>query len=77
MKEPKFKVIRDKAPTLEEAQKFVGGLVEIVYIPDGQLLCNEEGLFQPDPITNIPASMIAERMIVGDVMVLTEKALWT
>ena len=41
---PITKTITDKAPTLEEMQKFVGGYIEVVYAPNGdQIVLDEEG----------------------------------
>tara|TARA_R110002094_G_scaffold78340_1_gene84690 strand:+ start:18811 stop:19038 length:228 start_codon:yes stop_codon:yes gene_type:complete len=66
-----------KEPTLEEAQKFVGGTVEMVYLPHGgQMLVNEEGLLRNLEVNDM-ATRIAGKMIVGDVMILTGKAVWT
>jgi hypothetical protein len=42
-------VFEDNQPTLQEAQKIVGGLVEMVHSPsepDWQILVNEEGLLE-------------------------------
>tara|TARA_R110000751_G_scaffold300963_1_gene413054 strand:- start:36028 stop:36279 length:252 start_codon:yes stop_codon:yes gene_type:complete len=65
------------SPTLEEAQEFVGGTVEMVYLPGGnQMLVNEEGLLRNLEINNM-ATRIAGKMIVGDVIILTGKAVWT
>ena len=41
---PITKTITDKAPTLEEMQKFAGGYIEVVYAPNGdQIVLDEEG----------------------------------
>jgi len=55
--------------TLEEMQKVVGGLIEIVNFPNQPVLMvvNEEGLIHRLP-ANQRASMLAERVIVGDVL---------
>ena len=74
--EPETKVLTKSPPTLEEAQKFVGGLVEIVYLMDGaQMLVNEEGLLMELPV-NPMASVWAGKLIVGNALVLDEEAKW-
>ena len=55
-----FKIIDDvkKEPTLEEAQKFVGGYVEGITFPNGDyLIINEEGKLQNLPL-NVEATML-------------------
>lgn len=71
-------IVSDKKPTLEEAQEFVGGLVEVVelngQIP-AQMMVNEEGLLiglEPNEI----ASMMAKRHIVGKALILYGNARW-
>jgi len=69
---------KDTPPTLKEAQKIVGGYVEIVfcpYSPDLQLLVNENGLGLSLPL-NPEASLIAGQNIVGPAIVLEDNALW-
>ena len=73
---PVFKKVSSKAPTLEEAQQFVGGYVELVHLPGGgQLLVNEDG-----HRLNLPFNKVASQMyggpIVGNVMWLTGVARW-
>lgn len=54
---------------LDELQGFVGGLIEIVYLPDGLLMVvNEEGLILGLPF-NINASILAGHPIVGNALV--------
>jgi hypothetical protein len=68
--------ITDKSPSLEEAQLAVGGYVELVRLKDGrQVLVNEEGLLQRLPI-NEEASLLCNRTIVGNALVLSGKAKW-
>ena len=63
-------------PTLEEAQAIVGGYVEIVYLPDGsQMLVDEDGISKGLEV-NYSASMRAGPAILGDVLILTGRALW-
>lgn len=70
MSETKIKTIADKAPTLEECQKFVGGLIAIVPLMDGsQMIVNEDGLPLDLPF-NDKASQMAGQHLVGDVLVL-------
>ena len=68
--------IKDKRPSLQEAQAIVGGYVEIV-IDNGdmQLLVNEEGLLKDLPL-NQEASLMAGRPLVGPALVLKGDALW-
>ena len=56
MKTPITKTITDKAPTLAEMQKFVGGYIEVVYAPNGdQIVLDEEGRLK-DKEVNIEAT---------------------
>ena len=51
--ENKFKIITESKyePTLEEAQEFVGGMVEGITFPNGdQLIINEEGKLMNLPL---------------------------
>jgi len=71
-------VFEDRAPTLEEAQKLVGGLVELVRSPehrDWQILVNEEGLLNGLPF-NEEATKICGTGIVGDAIILKGDARW-
>lgn len=71
-----IKEISDKPPTLEEAQDFVGGYVELVELSGGaQLLVNEEGLLRGLPY-NSEASAVSHLNIVGPVILLTGAARW-
>jgi len=67
-------------PTLEEAQQYVGGLVEIAPVlnseyRDAQLLVNEEGLVHDLP-PNVLASIFAGYEIRGNAMILLGDARW-
>ena len=59
--------------SLEAYQKAVGGYIEAVTLRnEGLMYVNEEGLLQKLPI-NYVASTLAEKPIVGNVVMLTEK----
>ena len=73
-----LKILRTKEeePTLEEAQEFVGGLVELVRLEDGdQMLVNEEGVMQNLPV-NFEASFQAGKVILGNAIILEGEAKW-
>ena len=66
-------------PSLEEAQKIVGGYVEMVRSPthrDWQILVNEEGLLLDLPF-NAEATDLCGTGIVGPAIVLKGDAKWT
>ena len=72
-------VMEDKKPTLKEAQKIVGGLVEMVHShkqPDWQILVNEEGLLRDLPY-NQEATELCGTGIVGHAIILKGDAKWT
>ena len=74
-----IKVFEDRKPTLSEAQKIVGGLVEMVRSPtkpDWQILVNEEGLLEGLPF-NAEATELCGTGIVGPAVVLKGDAKWT
>tara|TARA_R110000824_G_scaffold384020_1_gene577827 strand:- start:875 stop:1102 length:228 start_codon:yes stop_codon:yes gene_type:complete len=64
-----------KRPSLEEAQKAVGGYVEIITLREGQLLFDEEGLLKGLP-HNHEASKMAGQLIVGNALLLKGSAKW-
>jgi len=69
---------QEKAPTLEEAQEIVGGLVEMVHAPqhpEWQVLVHEEGLLLNLPF-NHEATKICGTGIVGPAIVLKGDAVW-
>ena len=69
-------ILVDKQPTLEEAQAFVNGYVELLVLSkDEQIVINEEGLLKELPI-NYWASLKSGRIIVGNVILLKGKACW-
>ena len=70
-------IIAKSKPSLEEAQKVVGGYVEMVELPNGdQILVHEEGLFAPDPQVNNEASSLAGKVLVGDALLLQGENRW-
>ena len=90
--EPEFKVIKDKQdePDYKAVSKFVGGMVECVQLPNGDLLLlNEEGKLMGLPLN--PEATTLWRMtfdndnyitgrddfVVGSAMVIKKNALNT
>ena len=69
------KILENYQPTLEEAQKEVGGYVEMIRVSEGQLLINEEGRLNGLP-DNPTASKIAGQNIVGNALFLKGSAKW-
>lgn len=68
--------ISDKQPTLKEAQKIVGGYVQMPHLPNGdQLLVDEEGLLK-DLDINAEASLLADQIIRGPALRLQGVARW-
>ena len=72
-------------PSLAEAQKFVGGMVELISLSDNrQMLINEEGLLDDLPIndeaTNMASSanpyLLMQGGIRGDVIILQGDTSW-
>jgi hypothetical protein len=58
--------------TLDNLQQVVGGYIELVYLPDSKIMVvDEEGLLKFYPI-NQEASLLAQRMIVGDVVIANQ-----
>ncbi len=73
------KILDNYQPTLEEAQKEVGGYVEMLRVSGGQLLVNEEGRLPIGlgPLSHNPtASEIAGQNIVGNALFLKGSAQW-
>jgi hypothetical protein len=69
-------VIDDKPPTLEEAQAFIGGYVEMApHRGDAQVLVNEEGLIHGLPV-NPTASDLCGYPILGNALILKGDAKW-
>ncbi len=73
------KILENYRPTLEEAQREVGGHVEMLRVSGGQLLVNEEGRLPIGlgPLSHNPtASEIAGQNIVGNALFLKGSAQW-
>ena len=79
-----FKIITDTAPSLSEAQDFVGGYVQLVSLDNGdQLLMDEEGSFKclnlnPEAAAHAAAHGRPDlHRLVGPVLCLQGAARWT
>ena len=70
------KILDNYQPTLEEAQKEVGGYVEMIRVSGGQLLVNEEGYIKQLAL-NPTASEIVGHNIVGNALFLKGSAKWS
>ena len=62
---------KEDSPSLSEAQKFVGGWVEVVQVNDGVLIIDEEGKLKDKPVNEVASKMYADKygdedIIVGD-----------
>jgi hypothetical protein len=62
---------KEDSPSLSEAQKFVGGYVEVVQVNDGILIIDEEGKLKDKPVNEVASKMYADKygdadIIVGD-----------
>lgn len=76
--------LEEDSPSLQQAQNYVDGFVEVLTCGEVQVLINEEGMYRPDLRINPEATKLAvdagyivpERGIVGNAMVLTGKARW-
>jgi hypothetical protein len=60
---------------LQELQKFVGGYIELVYLPNNRIMVvNEEGKVDGLPVNERATNMITfDDVIVGDVLVCDSK----
>jgi len=58
---------------LEAKQKAVGGYIEPVYTSEYIVLVNEEARLRPNSLLNYEASVLTNRTIWGDVLVLTRE----
>ena len=69
-------ILSDTPPSLEDAQRMVGGYVEMLQLGHAQLLVNEHGRLRNLPV-NDAASHIAGQTIVGHAVLLVGTARWT
>ena len=61
----------DHRPSLEEAQKIVGGYIEFAYCPSGlTLVVDEEGRLKNKPANPRATAIYQRSLIVGDVILL-------
>ena len=65
-------------PSLSEAQKFVGGWVEVVQVNDGILIVDEEGKMKNKPVNEVASKMYADKygdadIVVGDAIYIPHK----
>ena len=58
--------------SLKSMQEIVGGLIEPIYLGDKVMIVDEEGLCKEKPY-NGQASIIAERVLVGDAFIMSMK----
>lgn len=80
----KTRVISEKSekPTLEEAQEFVGGYLQMCPLMDApfdekvQLFADEDGISKKLPV-NPNATLTAGYPILGNVLILKGKACWS
>ena len=69
---------KEDSPSLSEAQKFVGGWVEVVQVNDGILIIDEEGKLKDKPVNEVASKMYADKygdedIIVGDAIYIPHK----
>ena len=65
-------------PSLSDAQKFVGGWVEVVQVNDGILIVDEEGKMKNKPVNEVASKMYADKygdadIVVGDAIYIPHK----
>ena len=60
---------KEDSPSLEQAQKFVGGLVECVHLDTGTLIVDEEGKMKDKPINEVASKMYADKYGNADIVV--------
>jgi len=71
-----LKILKDKAPTLKEAQDYVEGYIEVLWLDNGDcLIVNEEGRRLNLPVNNEATLLMRGRIIVGNALLLTGNAL--
>jgi acyl CoA:acetate/3-ketoacid CoA transferase len=69
---------KEDSPSLSDAQKFVGGWVEVVQVNDGVLIIDEEGKLKDKPVNEVASKMYADKygdedIIVGDAIYIPHK----
>ena len=69
---------KEDSPSLSDAQKFVGGWVEVVQVNDGILIIDEEGKLKDKPVNEVASKMYADKygdadVIVGDAIYIPNK----
>ena len=69
---------KNDSPSLSDAQKFVGGYVEVVQVNDGILIIDEEGKLKDKPVNEVASKMYADKygdedIIVGDAIYIPHK----
>ena len=69
---------KEDSPSLSDAQKFVGGWVEVVQVNDGVLIIDEEGKLKNKDVNEISSKMYADKygdadIIVGDAIYIPHK----
>ena len=69
---------KEDSPSLSDAQKFVGGWVEVVQVNDGILIIDEEGKLTDKPVNEVASKMYADKygdadIIVGDAIYIPNK----
>ena len=69
---------KEDSPSLSDAQKFVGGYVEVVQVNDGVLIIDEEGKLKDKPVNEVASKMYADKygdadIIVGDAIYIPHK----
>ena len=85
LKEPIIKYVKHKEPSLEQMQRFVGGLIQPIMLGDDMMMIiDEEGKLK-GKAENVTATDLAHEhnaifetdYIAGDVMVLSGEAMLT
>jgi hypothetical protein len=76
VEEPSVWVFAEKKPSLEQAQKMIGGSIELIDLSDGdQMLVDEEFLLKGLDINGM-ATIVANQRILGNAIILQGKAKW-
>jgi len=76
VEEPSVWVFAEKKPSLKQAQKMIGGSIELIDLSDGdQMLVDEEFLLKGLDINGM-ATIVANQRILGNAIILQGKAKW-